>query len=94
MAQHFALDYCFFGIGNIKAKFPAYKQGTYFTNVITQFEKLFFEEYIATCGDWSLAIENFCGDHSIPIMTIHKSKGLEYNAVYFVGLEDSAFLEF
>lgn len=84
----------FFGIGNIKAKFPAYKQGTYFTNVITQFEKLFFEEYIATCGDWSLAIENFCGDHSIPIMTIHKSKGLEYNAVYFVGLEDSAFLEF
>lgn len=38
-----------------------------------------------------MAIENFCGDHSIPIMTIHKSKGLEYNAVYFVGLEDSAF---
>lgn len=84
----------FFGIGNIKAKFPAYKQGTYFTNVITQFEKLFFEEYVAACGDWSLAIENFCGDHSIPIMTIHKSKGLEYTAVYFVGLEDSAFWNF
>ena len=41
-----------------------------------------------------MAIENFCGDHSIPIMTIHKSKGLEYNAVYFVGLEDSAFWNF
>lgn len=94
MAQCFALNYCFFGIGNIKAKFPAYKQGTYFTNMITQFEKLFFEEYVAACGDLSLAIENFCGDHSIPIMTIHKSKGLEYNAVYFVGLEDSAFWNF
>lgn len=28
------------------------------------------------------------------IMTIHKSKGLEYNAVYFIGLEDSAFWNF
>ena len=91
-ALHSIID--FFGIGNIKAKFPAYKQGTYFTNVITQFEKLFFEEYVAACGDLSLAIENFCGDHSIPIMTIHKSKGLEYNAVYFIGLEDSAFWNF
>mgnify|MGYP000053670225 FL=1 len=91
-ALHSIID--FFGIGNIKAKFPAYKQGTYFTNVITQFEKLFFEEYVAACGDLSLAIENFCGDHSIPIMTIHKSKGLEYNAVYLVGLEDSAFWNF
>ena len=27
-------------------------------------------------------------------MTIHKSKGLEYDAVYFVGLEDSAFWNF
>ena len=27
-------------------------------------------------------------------MTIHKSKGLEYSAVYFLGLEDSAFWSF
>ncbi|VWX36025.1 3'-5' exonuclease [Exiguobacterium oxidotolerans] len=27
-------------------------------------------------------------------MTIHKSKGLEYNTVLFVGLEDSAFWSF
>ena len=27
-------------------------------------------------------------------MTIHKSKGLEYSAVYFIGLEDSAFWNF
>ena len=26
--------------------------------------------------------------------TLHKSKGLEYNAVYFIGLEDSAFWNF
>lgn len=59
-----------------------------------QFESLFFEEYVAAHGVWNLAIENFRGDHSVPIMTIHKSKGLEYNAVYFIGLEDSAFWNF
>ncbi|CIP85557.1 DNA helicase [Streptococcus pneumoniae] len=34
------------------------------------------------------------GENSIPIMTIHKSKGLEYEVVYFLGLEDSAFWSF
>lgn len=84
----------FFNIERIKVKFPAYKQGTYLNNLIVKFEDLFFAEYVAACGDWNLAIENFNGEHSIPIMTIHKSKGLEYTAVFFVGLEDSAFWNF
>ncbi len=84
----------FFNIARIKAKFPAYKQGTYLDDLIGKFEDFFFAEYVAACGDWNRAIENFRGEHSIPIMTIHKSKGLEYTAVYFVGLEDSAFWSF
>ena len=44
--------------------------------------------------EWMPALENFEGLHSIPIMTIHKSKGLEYDTVYFIGLEDSAFWNF
>lgn len=84
----------FFNIEKIKAKFPAYKQGTHLDDLIDKFESLFFDEYVAACGDWNRAIENFRGEHSIPIMTIHKSKGLEYSAVYFVGLEDSAFWNF
>lgn len=84
----------FFNIERIKAKFPAYKQGTYLDDLIGKFEEFFFAEYVATCGDWNKAIENFCGEHSVSIMTIHKSKGLEYTAVYFVGLEDSAFWNF
>ncbi len=31
------------------------------------------------------------GEHSIPIMSIHKSKGLEFKIVILVGLEDKAF---
>lgn len=84
----------FFNIEKIKARFPIYKQGAHFDNLICKFEALFFIEYEAACGNWDLAIENFCGEHSVPIMTIHKSKGLEYTAVYFIGLEDSAFWNF
>ena len=84
----------FFNIERIKAKFPAYKQGVYFDDIISKFENLFFAEYVASYGDWNIAIENFRGEYSVPIMTIHKSKGLEYTAVYFVGLEDSAFWNF
>lgn len=96
MQWHDTLDAIigFFNIERIKAKFPAYKQGTYLDDLIGKFEEFFFDEYVAACGDWNRAIENFCGEHSIPIMTIHKSKGLEYTAVYFVGLEDSAFWNF
>lgn len=83
-----------FNIERVKAKFPVYKQGVYLDDVISKFEDLFFDEYVAAHGDWNQAVENFRGEHSIPIMTIHKSKGLEYTAVYFVGLEDSAFWNF
>ena len=34
------------------------------------------------------------GLHAIPLMTIHKSKGLEYHTVIFVGLDDGAWWSF
>ena len=39
----------FFSIEKIKAIFPAYKQGTYYDDLIRKFEDLFFAEYVATC---------------------------------------------
>ena len=39
-------------------------------------------------------MSEFQGDNSIPIMTVHKSKGLEYKCVYFIGLDDEAFFNF
>jgi len=84
----------FMDISGIKAKFPAYRQGVYLEELFTKFENLFWTELDTASDNWQLAIENFCGLHSIPIMTIHKSKGLEYSAVYFIGLEDSAFWNF
>ncbi|MGA8699368.1 MAG: 3'-5' exonuclease, partial [Xanthobacteraceae bacterium] len=42
-----------------------------------------------TVRDWSVAL-----DHAVPLMTIHKSKGLEYHTMIFVGLDDDAWWSF
>lgn len=45
-----------------------------------------------SCGmSLAEALVDIRGDNSIPIMTIHKSKGLEYDTVIFIGLEDIPF---
>ena len=84
----------FWRVSRIKAMFPEYCQGRYLSNVLEKYYELMWNELEATGFDWLLAIENFEGKHSVPIMTIHKSKGLEFNTVYFIGLEDSAFWNF
>lgn len=45
-------------------------------------------------GDFTSAITEFTGDDSVALMTIHKSKGLQYSCVYIVGLEDQSFWGF
>lgn len=84
----------FWGGKRIKATFPTYNQGTYLNDQLNKFQKYIWIELEKTQMNWLLAIENFEGLHSVPIMTIHKSKGLEYDVVYFLGLEDSAFWNF
>lgn len=75
------------------SKFKQYKSKDYFDDVVDKFKRLVWIEYNET-RDWIKAIDNFEGKNSIPIMTIHKSKGLEYDTIFFVGLEDSAFWNF
>lgn len=62
--------------------------------IVKNFSKLLYKEYSQTQGEWLDIVSSFKGENSIPIMTIHKSKGLEYKVVYFLGLEDSAFWNF
>lgn len=40
--------------------------------------------------DWSGCLDAYEGVAQVPLMTVHKSKGLEYDTVLFVGLDDSA----
>ncbi|WP_018097593.1 UvrD-helicase domain-containing protein [Sinorhizobium meliloti] len=39
---------------------------------------------------WTTALDAFEGVSQIPLMTVHKSKGLEYDTIVFVGLDDQA----
>lgn len=84
----------FLGEINIKKYYTVYSQGSWYSKILQEFENKFNMELQKLNNNWKKAIDGFCGDYSIPIMTIHKSKGLEYKAVYFIGLEDAAFWNF
>jgi superfamily I DNA/RNA helicase len=40
--------------------------------------------------NWTACLDAFEGVNQIPMMTVHKSKGLEYDTIIFVGLDDRA----
>lgn len=44
----------------------------------------------AGVATWSACLDGFEGTPQIPLMTVHKSKGLEYDTIVFVGLDDQA----
>ena len=76
-----------------KAEHPQYRQGDFYDKVLAECAKFLFEGF-QRLNVWPDAIFDFEGADSVPIMTVHKSKGLEYDTVIFVGLEDSAFFTF
>jgi superfamily I DNA/RNA helicase len=68
---------------------PQYIQGQFFSDTIQQIAGHLSRFRRAL--DWRESLDEFEGIRALPIMTIHKSKGLEYHTVIFVGFEDSAF---
>ncbi|MGN8547194.1 UvrD-helicase domain-containing protein [Bradyrhizobium sp. 13971] len=83
----------FIGKANILAASPAYRQGDWFDKVV-EAAKLHLEMSCKSAKSWSEALDEYEGLHSVPLMTIHKSKGLEYHTVVFVGLDDAAWWSF
>ena len=43
-----------------------------------------------TSGNWIECLDLFEGQDSTPLMTVHKSKGLEYDTALFMGLDDES----
>lgn len=83
----------FYSIDALKAYFPQYKRSRYIENLQKQLVKYLWGEYNKK-GTWEEAINNLLGKNTVPLMTIHKSKGLEYKTIIFLGLEDAAFYKF
>lgn len=42
----------------------------------------------ASATDWNDCLDVFEGIDQVPLMTVHKSKGLEYDTILFLGLDD------
>jgi len=80
----------FVGKEKIKIAFPQYQQGNWFKKVLENLLKQ-LKIYYAQTANMAGALDALLGKDSIPIMTAHKSKGLEYHTVIFIGLEDGAF---
>jgi len=83
----------FLGKANILAASPAYRQGDWFANVRAA-AVAHLEASCRSATTWTEAVDVYEGLHAVPLMTIHKSKGLEYHTVLFVGLDDDAWWSF
>ena len=83
----------FIGRGRLVAAHAAYGQGDWLEKVLAS-TAIHVAQSSAGAGDWAAALDAYEGLHAIPLMTIHKSKGLEYHSVIFVGLDDGAWWSF
>ncbi|UQN37674.1 ATP-dependent helicase [Alcaligenes aquatilis] len=83
----------FVGREKVVAAHPAYGQGGWLDEVL---DSVAGHLLASSCNhtEWSSALDVYEGIHAVPLMTIHKSKGLEYHSVIFVGLDDGAWWSF
>ena len=83
----------FANLDRIKANYPNYRNKKFYNDLLDELNSELTKNLIVT-HDLNRAINLLLGKTSIPVMTIHKSKGLEYHSIIFVGLEDGAFWSF
>ena len=80
----------FLGIQKIKGRWKQYKSPDFY-NLVWKSLEVHLRNMYAQTGTIIDAVKLFNAENSVQIMNIHKCKGLEYDAVYFIGLEDQAF---
>jgi superfamily I DNA/RNA helicase len=83
----------FIGRQSLLTASPAYRQGDWMAKVIEAAVR-HLEASCKGAKDWKQALDAYEGVHAVPLMTIHKSKGLEYHTVIFIGLDDDAWFAF
>ncbi|WP_432734485.1 UvrD-helicase domain-containing protein [Maridesulfovibrio sp. FT414] len=78
---------------SIKSAYPAYRHGEWFDELKENLSSHLFE-YVTDSQSWDELLDSFEGKNSIPVMTIHKCKGLEFHTVFFLSLEDRSWWSF
>lgn len=79
----------FLGRGSLTASHAPYAQGNWLVDVENSLA-LHLHSSAAQAPSWAAALDAYEGTKALPLMTLHKSKGLEYHTVIFIGLDDSA----
>ncbi len=94
-AAHQLIDdvLAFIGRERLAAAHPGYAQGDWLGKVIAS-AAIHLAMSAADAADWAGALDAYEGLHAVSLMTVHKSKGLEYHSVIFVGLDDGAWWGF
>lgn len=78
------------GISNLTALSPDYESATRLSQVIQE-TKARIEEQLKIEPDLIKALTKFSDDQSVRILTMHKSKGLEFDSVIILGVENQTF---
>lgn len=74
-------------IGLIRQAFPAYRRQQDFDRAWNGFSALLVE-CAGAIDDWPGVLDEFQGIGQVPLMTVHKSKGLEFHTMIFYGLDN------
>lgn len=79
----------FLGRPNLQAVFPVYAQGNWL-KAVEESIAIHLQASAVSATSWAAALDTYEGTDAVALMTIHKSKGLEYHTVIFIGLDDGA----
>lgn len=85
-AEMFGIALEFVGVDRLRQAFPAYRREADLERVRTGFVTL-LSECAEAVDSWGDALDRFEGIGQVPLMTIHKSKGLEFHTMIFFGLD-------
>lgn len=85
--QLFAQVLDFVGVERLRQAYPEYRRDADFQRVQDGFQIL-LRECVENAADWSCVLDRFEGKEQVSLMTIHKSKGLEFHTVIFFGLDN------
>lgn len=77
----------FIGPSVLRRAFPAYKRQQDFDRVWDGFTELLAETSVGA-SNWKEVLDQFEGFGQVALMTIHKSKGLEFHTIIFYGLDN------
>lgn len=81
------------GDTTFRSIYPQYANGSYLNNVVNGLSSA-LQASLGTSASAREAVDDIIGIEVVPAMTIHKSKGLEFHSVIFLGLEDSQWWNF